>query len=150
MDILHSQLLILCFICSNQLLDCFDANLNCAGGILGHGHEHTGLLTLLVPNNMEARTAANAQSICHHEQSRRLHFAGLDAQTLPAFPLVEQLVVYGALLGAVLAVESILTLDNTGVGVVTHLLTGSLQSQCDLEVCNCGILNAFLQPVWHW
>ena len=111
----------------DEFLQGVDADLDGAGGVLAHGHEQAGLFTLLVPDDMEAAAAANAQSGGDHEHSGGFHFAGLDAQTLPAFPFLEQFVVNRGLLGAVLTVECILALDNTGVGIVAQLLTGGLQ-----------------------
>ena len=111
----HDTQLFLFLVLTDQLLYRFDANLDCAGGVLGHGHEHTCLLTLLIPDGMEAGTAADAQSVSNHEQSGGLHLTGLHAQAFPALPLLKQLIVDGGLLGAVLAVERILALHDTGM-----------------------------------
>ena len=77
----------------DEALHAFDANLDGTGSILGHLHEQTGLFTLLVPDSVEAAAAADTQSSGHDEQSRAFHFAGLDTQALPAFPLLQQFIV---------------------------------------------------------
>ena len=51
---LFVRLLISDPVCQDQLSDGLNANPDSTGGILSHGHEHTGFLPLLVPDSVEA------------------------------------------------------------------------------------------------
>ena len=90
---------------------------------------------------MEARATAAAKRVGHDEERGRLHLAGLDAETLPALPLLQKLIVDGALLGAVLPVETVLALHDTGVRAVAEVLRRLTQRERHVEVCHGGVLN---------
>ena len=90
---------------------------------------------------MEAAAAADAQSGGHHEQGRGLHLAGLDPQTFPGLPLIEQLIAHRHTLGAVLAVEAVLALDHAGVAGLAHGPGGLRQSAGDAEIRHGGELD---------
>ena len=90
---------------------------------------------------MEAAAAADAPGGCNDEQGRRLHLAGLDAQALPALPLLQQVIGNGALLRAVLAVKSILALDHTHVRPEAQLPAGIPQGQGHIKIRHTGVLN---------
>ena len=90
---------------------------------------------------MEARTATATQSIGYDEEGGRFHLAGLNAQALPCFPLLQELIRNGHLGGAVLTVEGILTLDNAGVGTLAHSLRSLTEGQSNIQIGYCRILN---------
>ena len=121
-------------VAQDDLLETLDGDLDGGGGVLAHVLIEASLLALLIPYNMEAGTAAAAERGGDDEHRGGLHFARLDAEALPALPLLQKLVVDGALFGAVLAVEAVLALDNAGVRRVAESERGLAQGKGDVKV----------------
>ena len=121
----------------NEPLQGLHSHLNGGGGVLAHILVQAGLFTLLVPDHMEAAAAAAVQGISHHKEGGGLHFTGLDVQALPGLPFVEQLIGYRHTLGAVLAVERVLALNDAYLGTLAQRLGRLDQCGGDLEVQMC-------------
>ena len=95
---------------------------------------------------MEAAAAAAVQGISHHKEGGGLHFTGLDVQALPGLPFVEQLIGYRHTLGAVLAVERVLALNDAYLGTLAQRPGRLDQRGGDLEVRHRGVLDGGIFP----
>ena len=76
-----------------------------------------------------------------HKEGCGLHFAGFHSQALPALPFLQQVIVDGALLRAVLAVEGVFALDYAYMGPESKLPAGIPQSNGHIEVRHGGVFN---------
>ena len=113
-----------CQILRDEELHGLDADADGGARVLTHVLVETGSLALLIPDNMEAGTAAAAQRICHDEQRGGLHLTCQNTEALPGFPFLQQLIGDGHLRRAVLAVECVLCLQllaAQGVEIFAHI-----------------------------
>ena len=125
----------------DDLLETFDGDLDGGGGVLAHVLIEASLFALLVPDNVEAGAAAAAERGGDDEHCGGLHFACLDAKALPALPLLQKLVVDGALFRRVRAVVAVLALDDAGVGAVAELFGCLTKGEGDVEIGDGGELD---------
>ena len=90
---------------------------------------------------MEAGTAAAAQRVGHDKEGGGFHFRGQNAQALPGFPFLEQLIGNGHFSRAVLAIESVLALHNAHMSAFAHGDSCLTQGDGHIQIGNGGVFD---------
>jgi len=98
-------------------------------GVVAVRVAHAVTLALLVPDNIKHAAGPCAQDLADNIQGGAFHFRSKAAGLYPGFPLVHQFITSGHTVGAMLTIEGILALHNSGMPLRPQFPGGFNRSQ---------------------